>query len=143
MVVAMGIALVVHLLLPVAPPRLMTGDGFVDTVKDVSHIDQDTGAAGLMVNPYAAVPSMHVCFALIVGLTGARLARRRPTAAAWAAYPILVTAIVLVTANHFILDAVGGALTAALAWSAAGLAEHRARVPLPPPAIASEGVAER
>jgi hypothetical protein len=120
MFTAMGIALVVHLLLPVAPPRMFGADGFVDTVKSVGHIDQDSGAVSLMVNPYAAVPSMHVCFSLLVGLTGASLAATRAARAAWAAYPLLVLGLVLVTANHFVLDAVAGALTAAIAWTLAG-----------------------
>jgi hypothetical protein len=119
MFAAMGIALVVHLLLPVAPPRLLPGDGFVDTVKSVAHIDQDSGAMSFLVNPYAAVPSMHCCFALLVGLTGARLAGTRRGAAAWMAYPAFVLVLVVITANHFVLDAVAGALTAALGMALA------------------------
>jgi hypothetical protein len=120
MFISMGIALVIHLLFPVAPPRMLESEGFVDTVKTVGGIDQDTGLAGLMVNPYAAVPSMHMCFAILVGLTGATLAARRATAIAWASYPLLVALIVVVTANHFFVDIVAGALTAGLAWAVAG-----------------------
>jgi hypothetical protein len=120
MFAAMGIALVVHLRLPVAPPRMLAGEGFVDTVKLLGHIDQDNGAVSTLVNPYAAVPSMHACFALIVGLTGARLTRRRLPRVLWCAYPLLVLAVILVTANHFFLDAAAGALTAAAAWALAG-----------------------
>jgi hypothetical protein len=63
---------------------MLPQDGFVDTV---THIDQDSGALSVMVKPYAALPSMHCCVALIVGRTGARLARTRRGAVAWAAYP--------------------------------------------------------
>ena len=123
--IAMGVALVVHLLLPVAPPRLLPGDGFVDTVKTIAHVDQDTGAVGAMVNPYAAVPSMHVCFALIVGWTGMHLAAHRAVAAAWAAYPLLVVVVVVVTANHFIFDAVTGGCAAAVAVALAAVTSRR------------------
>jgi hypothetical protein len=120
MFAAMGIALVVHLLIPVAPPRMLTYEGFVDTVKTMGAVDQDSGALSFMVNPFAAVPSMHVCFACIVGMTGAALAHRRLAAAVWLAYPVLVTVIVVVTANHFFFDVVAGGLTAAVAWGVAG-----------------------
>jgi hypothetical protein len=120
MFAAMGIALVVHLLFPVAPPRMLTADGFVDTVKQHG-VDQDSGALHFLVNPFAAMPSMHVCFAVIVGLTGAAAARRRTSKAAWAAYPVLVAAIVVVTANHFFVDIAGGVATAAAARGVAAL----------------------
>jgi energy-converting hydrogenase Eha subunit C len=120
MFVAMGLALVVHLLFPVAPPRMLGSDGFVDTVKTMGGLDQDSGAVGFMVNPYAAVPSMHVCFAIIVGLTGAALATRALSVLAWVSYPVLVSGLVVVTANHFFLDIAAGAVTAGLAWAVAG-----------------------
>jgi hypothetical protein len=119
--VAMGLALTVHLLVPVAPPRMLPGDGFVDTVQSVAHINQDSGAIGAMVNPYAAVPSMHMCFALLVGLSGATLARRRWAKALWLAYPVVVLGLIVVTANHFFFDAAAGAVTAV---AAALVAQH-------------------
>ncbi len=117
---AMGLALIVHWLLPVAPPRMFAADGFVDTIRQVAHVDQDTGAIGFVVNPYAAVPSMHVAFALIVGVSGGLVVRSRALRAGFAAYPLLVFALVLVTANHFWVDAAAGAATAGVAaWFAA------------------------
>jgi len=113
--VAMGVALVVHLALPVAPPRMLPQLGFVDTIHQFGHIDQDTGAVSMFVNPYAAVPSMHTCFALLVGVTAMRLVRRRWLKALALCYPVLVIAVIIVTANHFIFDAITGALTAVLA----------------------------
>ena len=147
--VAMGIALVVHLALPVAPPRLLPGLGFEDTIHQVAHINQDTGAVSLFVNPYAAVPSMHMCFALLVGVTGVRMARRRWQRALALAYPALVLVVIVVTANHFLLDAAAGALTAVVAaivaqhvmararparWAWARPAPTRQRTPLSAPA---------
>jgi len=110
--VAMGIALLVHLILPVAPPRMLPQFGFVDTIQEVAHVNQDSGAISLFVNPYAAVPSMHMCFALLVGVTGVLLARSRWVRLACALYPLIVLAAIIVTANHFFLDALAGAATA-------------------------------
>jgi hypothetical protein len=113
--VSMGIALVVHLAVPVAPPRMFPKLGFVDSVHSFAHINQDSGAVSMFVNPYAAVPSMHMCFALLVGITATRLVQRRWLKAVFLAYPALVLVAIVVTANHFIFDAVTGALTAVLA----------------------------
>jgi membrane-associated phospholipid phosphatase len=125
--VAMGIALIVHLAVPVAPPRMLPGYGFVDTIQRIGHINQDSGAISLFVNPYAAVPSMHVCFSLLVGITGLRLTRRWWLRAAFVAYPLLVLVVVVVTANHFLFDAVAGAVTAVAAALAAQLIMSRVR----------------
>lgn len=125
--VAMGCALVVHLLLPVAPPRMLGQDGFVDTIRTVAHVNQDSGAIGAMVNPYAAVPSMHMCFSLLVGVTGVLVARRRWARALWLLYPVLVLFLVLVTANHFWFDAAAGAVTAVVAGLVARHVMARAR----------------
>ena len=125
--VAMGIALVVHLAIPVAPPRMFPQLGFVDTVRQVARINQDSGAISLFVNPYAAVPSMHMCFALLVGVTGWRLVRRPWLRALLLAYPVLILVIVVITANHFLLDAVAGAVTALLAAMAAQYVMARMR----------------
>lgn len=125
--VSMAIALVVHLLVPVAPPRMLPQWGFVDTIASVAHINQDSGAVGTMVNPYAAVPSMHMCFALLVGFTGLRLSTRRWLRGVWVAYPLVVLAVIVVTANHFLFDALTGAVTAAVAAVAAHHLMARAR----------------
>jgi hypothetical protein len=125
--VAMGIALIVHVSMPVAPPRMLPQYGFVDTIQRIGHVNQDSGAISLFVNPYAAVPSMHMCFALLVGITGWRLTRKPWLKIAFAGYPLLVLAVIVVTANHFFLDAVAGALTAAAAALVAQLVMSRMR----------------
>jgi hypothetical protein len=118
--VAMGIALVLYLVFPTAPPRLLPELGFTDSVAHFTGVtQQDTDA---LVNPYAAVPSMHVCFALMIGLPMARLVHRRWAAALWRVYPLAVTWVVVATANHWWMDAALGAATAAAAYAvAAGL----------------------
>ena len=77
-------------------------------------------------NPYAAVPSMHVAFALMIAWPLARLARHRVLGLLWLLYPLLITFVIVVTANHFIVDAFLGALTAAAsAYGASWLARAR------------------
>jgi hypothetical protein len=83
--VAMGLALVGYVLFPTAPPRLMPGLGFVDSVSDFTSVSSDSDVNALF-NPYAAVPSMHVGFALMLAIPGAPgvgtkvMSRRVPTA---------------------------------------------------------------
>jgi ABC-type Co2+ transport system permease subunit len=107
-IVAMVIALAGYALYPTAPPRMLPGWGFSDPLHGLG----PGGVGGAVVNVYAAVPSMHVCFAAIVGGTMARLAARRAVRALWLLYPLLVTAAVLLTGNHFLTDIVLGLLTA-------------------------------
>jgi hypothetical protein len=117
--VAMGLALVLYVLVPTAPPRLYPELGFVDSVADFTGVHTDTS---VLVNPYAAIPSMHVCFALMIGFTMAAMVRRRWAAILWRLYPLLVTWVVVATANHWWMDAATGALTAAVSYAfAAGL----------------------
>ncbi|MEA2371639.1 MAG: hypothetical protein QOH12_2033 [Solirubrobacteraceae bacterium] len=125
--VAMGLALVVHLTYPVAPPRLFPEYGFVDTVARYAHLDQDSGAISLFVNPYAAVPSMHVCFALLVGGTTICLTRRLWLRVIGGLYPVLVLFAVVTTGNHFIFDAAAGAAVALVAFLAADRVMARVR----------------
>ncbi len=83
-------------------------------------------------NPYAAVPSMHVAFALMIGWPLARLARPRVVKVLWLLYPFLMTFVIVVTANHFIVDALLGALTAGALrlWRALARARTTGRVAL-------------
>lgn len=123
--VAMGLALVGYIVFPTAPPRFLSEWGFQDAVSDfVGHGAAQT--AGVLYNPYAAMPSMHVAFALMIGITGVRLVKPRPLKVFWALYPLLITWVVIVTANHFWLDAAAGAVVAGLsAYTSAALAKAR------------------
>ncbi len=58
---------------------------------------------------------MHVCFALMVGIPLSRLCKRRAARVFWATYPLLVTFVIVATANHFLADAFLGACTAGIA----------------------------
>jgi hypothetical protein len=123
--VSMGIALVLYVMYPTAPPRFLPELGFTDSVANFTGVRTDGNS--LLVNPYAAVPSMHVCFALMIGLPMAQMSRRRWAAALWRLYPWLITLVVIATANHWWTDAALGAATAALSWAFAAGVFARAR----------------
>jgi membrane-associated phospholipid phosphatase len=142
--IAMGIALVGYVLYPTAPPRLMPEWGFTDPVAQVTGVKEDQGTVGALVNLYAAVPSMHVCFALMTGLSLSRLVRPRPLKLLWCFYPVFVTFVVVATGNHYLMDAIFGALVAMVSAVAAsqGLARIRPAVwrflPVRAEAVAAE-----
>ena len=73
--VAMGIALVLYAAYPTAPPRFMPEWGFQDSVAHFTGLTVEGSSADALYNPFAAVPSMHVAFALMLGLPMARMAR--------------------------------------------------------------------
>ena len=118
-VVAMAIALVGYTVLPTAPPRFFPEWGFMDSVADFTGVPHDSVTVNAIFNPYAAVPSMHVCFSLMIGVPLARLAKHRITRIVWGVYPLLVTFVIVATGNHFLADAILGALTAAVSAAAA------------------------
>jgi hypothetical protein len=125
--VAMALALVGYALYPTAPPRLFTEFGFVDTITDFSNVNHDSALVKIFVNPYAAVPSMHIAFALMISIPGVMLSRHTWAKGFWAVYPLIVFWVVVVTANHYWVDAAIGALVAAVAALVAQRLLARAR----------------
>ena len=97
-----------YLVFPCAPPR--TQDGFVDTVNDV--LDLDSGLIVRLYNPIAAMPSMHMSFAVVTGVGMAEAGRSRWTRTLGVAYPLSIFGVVLGTANHYVLDGVAGSALA-------------------------------
>jgi membrane-associated phospholipid phosphatase len=112
--IAMAIALVGYALYPTAPPRLMPEWGFTDSISQFLGTPVDYGPGKELLNFYAAVPSMHVCFALMVGGPMARLTQRWPAKIAWSLYPLLITFVVVATGNHYFIDVFLGGVTAAV-----------------------------
>jgi hypothetical protein len=130
---AMAIALIGYLLYPTAPPRMLTDLGFTDTLEKFARVNHDSGLVAALSNPFAAVPSVHTCFSLIIGVSCFYLVRRRALRITWLLYPCLIVFSIVATANHFWLDAILGALLAATALGVAWLIE-RWRPTLPPSA---------
>ena len=95
------------LLFPTAPPRVL--DGFVDTLAEVSGFDLEHPVLVRFYNPVAAMPSLHVAFAVVTaGAIADRASSTAGKSAAWA-YPPVVSLVVAGTGNHYVLDAVAGA----------------------------------
>ncbi|MFG2618177.1 phosphatase PAP2 family protein [Streptomyces sp. NPDC048507] len=110
------LALAGFALLPTCPPRLLDASyGFTDTMARYSAYGWWGGEAsaprglGALTNQYAAMPSLHVGWALWCGLLVWRCARRPLVRALGLAYPALTAVVVMGTANHYFLDAVAGA----------------------------------
>jgi len=117
--IAMGVGLVGYAAFPTAPPRLLAGEGFTDTIAAFTGAAQDSDTVSLLVNQYAAVPSMHIAFSLMVAVPAIALSQHAIARAAWSVYPLLVFFVIVVTGNHFWLDAAAGAAVACLAVVAA------------------------
>ena len=127
LLLASGLALVGFLFYPTAPPRL-AGVGIVDTVSG-GHVDLNRGLVSSLYNPYAALPSMHIGYALIVAAGLLRHGRRLHVRAIGALYPPFVLLVIVATGNHFFLDAAAGALVACLAAALAALLMRRPATP--------------
>jgi hypothetical protein len=107
---SLGLAVIGYVFYPTAPPRLVPGLGISDTVGLSAH---DTGSmAGIRFNPYAAMPSMHVGWSVLLGIFGFRAARSRWLKAFFVAHPFLMVLTVTATGNHYFVDAIGGAAAA-------------------------------
>lgn len=118
---ASGLALAGYALFPTAPPRL-AGIGMRDTVSSSTVVDLHSTLVAGLYNPYAAVPSVHVVFAVIVGVAVARLARGPLWRAVGVLYPVFVLFEIVATGNHFFFDAAAGAAVAAISLGAVALA---------------------
>jgi membrane-associated phospholipid phosphatase len=143
LIAANYVSLVVLFAYPLAPPRMVPGSGFVDTL-DQNGLNLHSSVINALNNPYSAMPSLHASYALVIGVAGVLLVRRPWARALWALYPALVTYSILATGNHFVLDVVAGAAallaTPLVDRAASGLARLRGcgRRVWPSPAAESE-----
>ena len=123
------VALAVFLLVPVAPPRLLPGTGFIDTVAQAGFGTSHGGP--VTADQYGAMPSLHIGWALWTALVCYHLVKSRPLARCWLVYPFITVAAIVATGNHYLLDAVAGAVLAGSAW----WLTHRARSPRATPPL--------
>ncbi len=126
LLIASGLAVIGFAAFPTAPPRL-AALGISDTISH-GHIDLNHGLVSALYNPYAAVPSMHLGYATIVGASLFLYGRRPALRAVAVLYPTLQLLVIVATGNHFFFDAATGVVTAAVAFPVA-LAVSRAGVP--------------
>lgn len=124
LLVATLAALACYVTLPTAPPRLMPG--YTDVLLSTAHAGWWSGdaaavsGAGGAVNNFAAMPSMHVGWALWCGLVLWTLSGRRWMRVAAVIYPLGTTFVVIATANHWVLDVLAGAVVVGGAWMLTG-----------------------
>ena len=117
-VIATALALVGYVLFPAAPPRLAEL-GFSDTVTHSTGLDLSSDLLGALYNPFAAVPSLHFGYALIIGVALATIAERRWVRVLGGLYPAAMLLIIVATGNHFFVDAALGGLAVLVGWLAA------------------------
>lgn len=124
-----GLGLIVFVLFPMAPPRFMTDWGFVDTVTLHSNAYRVLQPPSL-VNQYAAMPSLHVGWDLLMGIA---IARHAPRRLRWlgVALPLAMYAAVVLTANHYLLDGVVGAAIVVVALAVVSAVRGMSRPRLP------------
>lgn len=118
LVIATVSALVVYATWPLAPPRFVVA-GAVDTVTENPVIWAKEGAAAF-VNEFAAMPSLHVGWAVWCAIAVVVVLRSPWRHLAWL-YPATTTWVVMATANHYVLDAVGGTLVVVVPLYLCGL----------------------
>src|SRR5689334_14091472 len=133
LIAATGIALTFYVLFPAAPPRLAEL-GFVDTVSHSAKVNLSSDALGSLYNPFAAVPSLHFGYALLVGVTIAVLARRRLVRVLALSYPVVMLLVIVATGNHFFFDAAAGGLAIGAGYVIASWVDSARREPRRRPA---------
>ncbi|MFI5952532.1 phosphatase PAP2 family protein [Cryptosporangium sp. NPDC051539] len=127
LMIATAVALAGYLLFPTAPPRFLPG--YADTMVATADVGWWTTNASAGLNELAAMPSMHVGWALWCALVLSSLTRRLWLKVLAFAYPVTTTLVVVATANHWVLDAVAGAALVLGAWRAVVPAPHPERQP--------------
>ncbi|SPJ76408.1 related to integral membrane protein [Fusarium torulosum] len=132
------LAFIVFTSWPCMPPRLLSDPkyngpnaeeaksfGFVDTVHSGTG-ESSVWTTNRFCNQYAAMPSLHFGYSLLVGLTVATIPVTGLRPSSWKriviviaglSYPAMILTAIVATANHFILDAVAGAMVCAIAWN--------------------------
>ena len=116
-------ALLGFMLFPLAPPR-MIGGLFVDTIRDFGPTFYASREFANFYNPYAAMPSLHFSWTLMFGIMFLRTPGKFFKVIG-VVYPTMTLLAITITANHYILDAVGGAILVALAFGAVELGVRR------------------
>jgi hypothetical protein len=128
-----AIGMAIFATFPVAPPRL-AGVGLVDTVTAYSHSYRALQPPALT-NVYAATPSLHFGWDLLVGLTLAAEARHLAVRLLGVAMPVLMGLAVVVTANHYVVDVLAGGAVALTSLAAASVLDRRRRAPAGRPLV--------
>jgi hypothetical protein len=116
---------------PLAPPRLFPSRGFIDVIgRSHSLVSWSSGALVDDADQLAAMPSLHIAWAIWSGIGLWQLFRRRWVAVIAVLYPLTTAFVVLATGNHYMLDVLAGIATLGLAYALqSGFGRLRARAP--------------
>jgi hypothetical protein len=116
--VATLLALIGFKLFPLMPPRLLPDSyGFVDTLaRYPTFWSFNSGAVSKISNQYAAMPSVHICWSTWCALVFAPRVKHRWAKVLAIAYPFFTLMVIVITANHYILDAAGGLVVLGIGW---------------------------
>jgi hypothetical protein len=108
LVTVTAVSLVLHVTFPLAPPRMMAGDGFIDTMAVFGPSAYGDGTQSVT-NQYAAMPSLHAAWALVIAVVLVAELRSRWR---WLAvlHPVITVAVIVGTANHYWLDVAAAGL---------------------------------
>jgi membrane-associated phospholipid phosphatase len=121
-----ALALIVYHLFPVAPPRLLPEAGLLDTLRVYNNASYQAQSTEFFVNPYAAMPSLHVGWSVLVAM-GMVLAlpNNRLVPVLAALHVVAQSASTVLTGNHFFLDGAGGLVAAAAGLGFAAFMQRR------------------
>ena len=103
MTVLTGFALLIHFAFPLAPPRMLSGDGLMDTASRYGPSVYGSPSTDTLSNQYAAMPSLHFGWALVIAIALIMTLRSR-WRWLWLLYPAATAFVILGTANHYWLD---------------------------------------
>jgi hypothetical protein len=121
-----AIGLVMFATLPVAPPRMFPEFGFIDTVHVNSGLYRSIQQSDL-VNEFAALPSFHFGWILLVGMALFQTTHRLMVRVVGMVLPLLMLLAIIFTANHYVLDAVAGGAIVLLAFGVVLLFEAQSK----------------
>lgn len=119
-----ALSLVIFAVYPLAPPRFVPHHGFIDTITQNATTYRNLNAPAL-INEYAAMPSLHFGWMLLVGIALATVARHRVARMFGVVLPLLMFASIVLTANHYIVDGIAGGIVIALGLTIAAAIDRR------------------
>jgi hypothetical protein len=117
-----AIGVVMYALWPVAPPRLIPDAGFIDTMAVYDRVGYNAQETEAFVNPYAALPSLHFGWSLLLGIVVFQVTKFPALKVLAVVWPVAMFFAIVMTGNHFIIDAIVGAVVSfagfgiALGW---------------------------
>jgi hypothetical protein len=135
--IATALALVGFTVFPLMPPRLLATNGlhlgFVDTLERYKTIwSFDSGPAAKVSNQYAAMPSVHIAWSTWCALAMVPRLKSRAGKILAALYPVATLIVIVITANHYLIDAAGGLVILSIGWVVAGQFTRAGRAPALP-----------